>query len=220
MRSFIVTLAAAAGLGLDGAASAAPIDWSDGFLLQGRGGVVSPLVLVGFDPQPDPPGDPVTRLDATSPVQPQLVIPNQSNPPGGVQLFDLFLALEVAGVDLTIVPSVFPSDTVPTLELEVRQASRTGPLLFDVFFDFATSSGGLVEPGSVVGFDPQPDPPGQFGATFGLTLGFSRLSEVTVAMRTVDAQGNRLSLATVPEPSSALGFAFGLAACARARRWR
>jgi hypothetical protein len=201
-----------------GAASAAPVDWTEAFALQGRADL-DPAVLVGFDPQPEPPSAPArAELDLRDPSAPILVLRDQSNPSGALQLFDLFFALDAGGRSITIIPCVLPSGASPRLELDVRADSVTGPLLFTALFDFATSSGGLVDPGSVVGFDPQPDPPGEFGATFGLTLAFDRLSDVTVHFTLFDAQGEPVRFAEVPEPASAALVGVGLALCARARR--
>lgn len=50
-------------------------DGSGGFALTSRGGVVNPGVLVGFNPQPDPPGTPPTDIsfsNSTNPVLSQL----------------------------------------------------------------------------------------------------------------------------------------------------
>jgi hypothetical protein len=217
MRSAASILALATIVGFSAPCVAATIEWGNAFALQGRGGDLDPAVLVGFDPQPEPPGD-ATELDLADRSAPLLILRNQSNPASGLQLFDLFFALDVPGEAITIVPCVLPSETSPTLELEVRSDSRTGPLLFSLFFDFATSSGGLVDRASLVGFDPQPDPPGEFGASYGLTLAFTKLSDVQVRFTMFDPSGEPVRFAEVPEPASLLLVGVGLAACAARRR--
>jgi len=174
-------------------------------------------VLVGFDPQPEPPADARAVLDLSDRTAPLLILREQSNPPGGLQLFDFFLAVDV-GQTIAIIPCVLPSDLEPRLELEVRADTATGPILFEIFADFSTSSGGLVDPGSVVGFDPQPDPPGEFGARFGLTLAFDRLSDVQVRFSMAALDGAPLAFTQVPEPSAVALLGLGVAACAASRR--
>jgi hypothetical protein len=198
-------------------AGAASVDWSEAFALQSRGAGLDPAVLVGFDPQPEPPVTGRAALDLTDRTAPLLILRDQSNPPGGLQLFDFFLAVDV-GQTIAIVPCILPSDLEPRLELEVRADTATGPILFAVFADFSTSSGGLVDPASVVGFDPQPDPPGEFGASFGLTLAFDRLSDVQVRFAMAPAGGAPLAFTQVPEPSAVALLGLGVAMCAASRR--
>lgn len=218
MRCFRTSwIALTASLVLASPALAASVDWSGAFALQSRGAASNPAVLVGFDPQPEPPAVRGTRLDLSERTAPLLVLPDQSNPPGGLQLFDFFLAVDV-GQTIAIIPCVLPSDVAPRLELEVRADTATGPILFEIFADFSTSSGGLVDPGSVVGFDPQPDPPGEFGARFGLTLGFDKLSDVQVRFAMAPPDGAPRAFTQVPEPSALALLGFGVAACAESRR--
>jgi hypothetical protein len=197
--------------------AAASVDWSGAFALQSRGAGLDPAVLVGFDPQPEPPADARAALDLSDRTAPLLILREQTNPPGGLQLFDFFLAVDL-GQTITIIPCILPSDVSPRLELEVRADSVTGPILFAVFADFSTSSGGLVDRESVVGFDPQPDPPGEFGASFGVTLAFDRLSDVQVRFSMAPPDGAPLAFTQVPEPSAVALLGLGVATCAASRR--
>lgn len=209
---------ALASLSLAPSATAASIDWSEAFALRARGAGLDPAVLVGFDPQPEPPIAARAALDLADRTSPILVLRDQSNPPGGLQLFDFFLAFDVPGQTIAIIPCFLPSDRLPQLELEIRSDTATGPLLFTLLADFSTSSGGLVDPASVVGFDPQPDPPGEFGARFGLTLAFDELSDVQVRLSVWPADGPPLAFTQVPEPSAFALLGLGVAACAASRR--
>jgi hypothetical protein len=215
-RSFGIALAAL--LLVAPTATAASIDWSEAFALQARGAGLDPAVLVGFDPQPEPPVAARAALDLADRTSPVLVLRDQSNPSGGLQVFDFFLAFDVPGQAIAIVPCFLPSDRLPQLELEVRSDTATGPLLFTLVADFSTSSGGLVDPGSVVGFDPQPDPPGAFGARFGLTLAFDKLSDVQVRFSMLPADGPPLAFAQVPEPGAAALLGLGIVAIGTLRR--
>jgi hypothetical protein len=217
-HSRVSWIAVVAILAITRSAGAASVDWSEAFALQSLGAGLDPAVLVGFDPQPEPPADARAALDLSNRTAPLLILRNQSNPPGGLQLFDFFLAFDVAGQAITIVPCFLPSDRLPQLEFEVRSDAATGPLLFTLVADFSTSSGGIVDRGSVVGFDPQPDPPAAFGARFGLTLAFDKLSDVQVRFSVLPADGPPLAFAQVPEPSALALLGLGVAACGALRR--
>lgn len=205
-------------LSLAPSATAASVDWSEAFALQARGAGLDPAMLVGFDPQPEPPITARAVLDLADRTAPTLVLRDQSNPPGELQLFDFFFAFDVPGQAITMVPCFLPSDLDPRLELEVRSDTATGPLLFTLLAEFSTSSGGLVDPASVVGFDPQPEPPGAFGARFGLTLAFKELSDVQVRFSVSPADGPPLAFTQVPEPSALALLGLGVAACSALRR--
>ncbi len=126
-------------------------DGSPGFSFSTAGGTVNPGVLVGFNPQPEPPGD-VTRLNLRDPTQPLFVAPS--------------------GGSYIVTVSLFPG--TPSLLLPaVPEPGRTG--MTQTFCDGSVSvmcdgsvfvlSLGLFGPGGVIdwaAFNPQPDPPGVF----------------------------------------------------------
>ena len=77
--------------------------------------------------------------------------------------------------------------------------------------------GAGLDPVMLVGFDPQPDPPGEFGARFGLTLAFKELSDVQVLFSVLPADGPPLAFTQVPEPSALALLGLGVAVCAASR---
>ena len=183
---------------------AAPIvDWADAFRLEASGGVTDPVVLIGFNPQPDPPVR-ITTLDLRDPTAPRLVITGQSNP----QLFILFLAIGVGELHGPGTPMMdFDLPPLSGADLSSYQFRATGDgSVHDVTLTFSTSSAGIIDGTSIVGFNPQPDPPGDFGAfdVMGLEFGFTSLSDAIVTLQITDGAGTPLSFAatTVPEPAT------------------
>lgn len=104
----------------------------------------------------------------------------------------------------------------------VAIARSAGAASVDWSEAFALQSRGAgLDPAVLVGFDPQPDPPGEFGASFGVTLAFDRLSDVQVRFSMAPPGGAPLAFTQVPEPKSALSIAAAFEAIAwRCRRLR
>jgi hypothetical protein len=173
-----------------------------GFQLSTSGGPVNPGVLVGFNPQPDPPGTPEPLLDFANRFSPLVV----QTADGSVFKFELsFTGLE-AGL---LLPAVQKPDVDGKTEFQFRLPDGT------VFVADLTFSG----PGGVsswVSFNPQPDPP---GSPLGYFVGFG--ADASVALQ-LSENGVPLSF-MVPEPSTwalmGLGFAtLGLLAYRKASR--
>jgi hypothetical protein len=181
------------------AARATTVNWDHAFALQSAGGLQNPGVLVGFNPQPEPPAR-ITELDTSVPPEPVLILRDQENPDGGHQLFDVFLALAHPGVQFSFTGPVQVNKT--TVHTQARDDA--GAALFDIQFEIVSSSGGVVDPGSLVGFNPQPEPPAGYLGGFGMTFGIDSLSDVFVTLRVFDSEGTQLSFAEVPAPG---GFA-------------
>jgi hypothetical protein len=184
---------------------ALPVDWGEAFQLEASNGIVDPAVLVGFNPQPDPPGT-SARLDLRDPTAPLLVIAGQANP----QLFHFYLAMSCDGS----VKCALTLPALPTTDFDqyaFTASSAAGELT--VLLEFATSSLGIIDGTSVVGFNPQPDPPGDFGAgVMGLEFAYTSLSDAMVTLRIFDETGTPLgfAIAAVPEPAALSLFCLGL----------
>jgi hypothetical protein len=224
----VAGIAAAAALSLAGAARANPVDATIitphvdmgggfmGFALSSHGGPVNPGVLVGFNPQPDPPGDTVgfnpqpdppgdgtSVLDLAIPGNP--IIVNRST---GAWYGFLF---EIAGMGDG---SVRHFVDAPNADGFTGFSSIIGGHEVDVAFHF--SPGG--DPASWVGFNPQPEPPGDF-----VGQGIFYAPDPWASF-TMDIDGQRLSFSPgAPEPGAwalmLLGVG-GLGAALRTQRRR
>lgn len=181
------------------------IPWDGAHELVTSSGIVNPEVLVGFNPQPDPPrsGD----LSLLDPTTVQLMLPNQSTG----QMFKFFFAVNMAGTELVVEDPEIPLSDFGSLVIKVKSNTEVseGVFLlvdvFDVLLDFTTSSAGLVDLASLVGFNPQPDPPGEYdgAGSFAMQFTYTSLSDAFVTMRIRDVTGGFLELRprdNAPEP--------------------
>lgn len=183
-------------------------DGIKGFALQGSlpstggGPVINPGVLVGFNPQPDPPGDATVLFlgDGTNPVLFNRALePNYQFilsfvnlfPPGPCHTaFDMPGAGGITSMHCSADFGDGSVDIAATLQF-------TGP-------------GGVV---SWVAFNPQPDPPGDFAA---YDVGFGGL-DASVRL-TLTVNGEPVSFTLAPEPATLGLFGAGLVALAARRR--
>ena len=200
---------------------ARPVPWLQAFGLAGSGGLVNPGLLVGFNPQPEPPARIAELSFAANPMgdmyppDPILTLRDQTQTAGTPQFFDVFVALGVPMVELSFSAPAIAAG-VPGVRTEARTAG--GELLFQILLDLSSSSGGIVDPASLVGFNPQPEPPaGYASGAFGMSFAMTSLSDVMLRLQVFDAEGNPITLRSVPEPPALV--ALGLAMLAL-QRWR
>ena len=211
----MMSAAVAAGLLGVGAAAASTLppakpnyifpDGFKGFALVSSGGLINPGVLVGFNPQPDPPGIPLTTLNLEDPFRPVLFN-------GALGDFGLEFTLTGLGA------FTLPTPDAPNADGDTGIEFITGGHTIDVTFHIGP---GPVD-GSWVGFNPQPDPPGD--ATFGVKMTFPQQVD-PMASFGVAVDGTNLSFALAPsgapEPAAwalmLVGFG-GLGVALRARR--
>jgi|GEM_PF-6172457 len=184
----------------------------DLFATTGSGGPINPGVLVGFNPQPDPPGSPVPLLDLTDPTHPSLSLT-------GVGTYSILFGFN----DASGTPYQF---TLPTAPLQGNAdghasysflATAGDGSVFQMSFDLSGING------AAVGFNPQPDPPGFGGSIVGFSFQGDPMMSWTLDSGTLDGNGNFspsgvLSFDQVPEPATMMLFGSGLLALGMVRR--
>src|SRR5579871_1104166 len=170
------------------------------FALNSSGGELNPGVIVGFNPQPDPPGFPT--LDLADPFEPALV------KPAGPATFDFVMSF--TGLPGVLLPAVqMPgADGVTTFMFDY------GRHAFDVAVSFSGPGGGA----DWVSFNPQPDPPGVW---FADAVTFAGAGDPAMSFSMTE-DGTSLRFMAAPEPSTwaliGLGFvALGVLGYRRAK---
>lgn len=175
----------------------AQVDWSNTVVFQTHGSSFEdPLILLGFNPQPDPPTGDFPLVD----VSPDGMMVSLSRNTNGTSNFRILFGI-TDGVFFEINAAGEPD--VGQFQFDVMDGG-SGALMFDVLFDISTDSGGVPEEFSWVGFNPQPDPPGLAlgGDTIGFDFEFTSLSLATLEVRIQDSEGTMMTFTKVPEPSS------------------
>ncbi len=111
---------------------------------------VHPALVVGFNPQPDPPGiDGQVRIEEGRPVL--ATVARRGN------VFGLTIGMKDATGAYRIAFRA-PRDAADITELRFTATASDGRSYL-IVVDVA-SFGGFVDPGSIRGFNPQPEPPG------------------------------------------------------------
>jgi hypothetical protein len=183
-----------------------------GFSLATFGGPVNPGILVGFNPQPDPPGVNGDLVPAVTPTFLNLRDPFRPTleNAGEQGAWSLHFWIQDFG-DGSVTPPPAPNS-----DGFVSFRHVLGDHVFDITFDVGP---GPVDPASWVGFNPQPDPPGK---GFGVAFDFVGRADPFFAF-SIDVDGKPLSFSATPEPAgwAVMLAGFGLAGAAlRARRRR
>jgi hypothetical protein len=171
-----------------------PTDWSQVRIFQQGFATTNPLILFGFNPQPEPPA--ATGFWTTGGTSATRSIDGVS----GDQLFVILIGLgQGSTLDLTALPRRLPVG--PLLLPAVQQVRLAGPRTSSrLEIDISSSSGGFAT--DIVSFNPQPEPPAIFGDfdVWGLQFRISSLSTATVGFAVQDANGARVTLTDVTPP--------------------
>jgi hypothetical protein len=191
------------------AVAAAAVDWSsNAFAFEPASGAADPRVLIGFSPQPVPDGE-VATLDLSNPAMPRISWVLGFEPQPFLQL----LVATYAGLGIN-------PCTAPNAGFEFQLP--LGGDVYKLHFEVSSPSGETLDPGSLVGFNPQPEPPGIFGfgwtgppapahpQSFGVDFdlqapmamsaapALAAAEGATLAFEILDPMGNPIPLALVP----------------------
>lgn len=185
-------------------------DGSGGFALLSRGGPVNPGVLVGFNPQSEPPGDRPTDLslsNASSPVLTQAP-PNACD--GSVCPAPTYqFVMSFLGIGSPTFTSAAMPDARGNTSFQFTVDGSGGPHQFEVLLNIALDFSATVQSWSWGAFNPQPEPPGDFIA-FQFTPSAAVDPQVTFSVLE-DSSPLQFRLAATPIPAALPLFASGLA---------
>jgi hypothetical protein len=179
-------------------------DGSAGFEFRTSGGITNPGVLVGFNPQPDPPGFPTTTADLRDPTSPVF---DQTT---GTSAYLVTVSLLLPGTPSLLLPADLEADGSVRVTCDGSVAKACDGSVFQISLAFPAD-----DVTSWSSFNPQPDPPGIYFSYLATFRGAP-----TFALSITDG-GNPLTFSPVPEPATwalmAVGFV-SLGAFAMRRR--
>jgi PEP-CTERM motif len=160
-------------------------DGSAGFEFRTSGGITNPGVLVGFNPQPDPPGFPTTTADLRDPTSPVF---DQTT---GAIAYLVTVSLLLPGTPSLLLPAVLEADGSVRVTCDGSVAKACDGSVFQISLAFPAD-----DVTSWSSFNPQPDPPGIYFSYLATFRG-----EPTFALSITDG-GNPLTFSPVPEPAT------------------
>ena len=174
---------------------AVPVDWGRTFVFSSQGGFVNPLFRVGFNPQPEPPGD-LPILDLSDLTQPIITVPE-----AGFSSGDMRMLFGISS------PYTFNASGGPVGSMYSFLAEPPGGSLLPdltIELDMNTGGGGVPVPGSWAFFNPQPEPPLPDASPDGLGIDFTFdiTSPGTLTFRVLENGIDPLTFTVIPEPSA------------------
>jgi hypothetical protein len=162
-------------------------EWTNAFALQAKtpGG---PLVRVAFDPQPEPPV--ATTVNLASATQARFSTATTA------AAFRTLVSVSREGKILSLDPAVF-DQAKGTVRLVARDA--TGRPAYQITLTVRDAASPNVAPGSLVGLNPQPLPPGDAGAAaFGFGGTFAAAARATLTVTIADMRNKAIALSLRP----------------------
>lgn len=202
VRGLLATFAVAALPGIGRAAEIVRPNPSpqDLHVLATSGGLENPEVIFAFNPQPDPPGD-HSLLDLSNPEAPSLLLPAVDE---AVELVVGFPYGSFTFSNVPLGPTVTDRGAVFQFDATAGDGSE---------YQVELTLGGYE--GDWASFNPQPDPPGDIGASF------TGDPQATLSIFQIEGSTDApLSFSAVPEPATLGLLGLGSLALTAARRRR
>ena len=191
-------------------ANATTTPWDEAIPLRIDAGVENPLVLFGFNPQPEPP--PLFfRNDLLDPLAAERQI-------SGVQPTPFILFLGGQGGRFSV-----PSEPIVDFDQLSIGFTTFGGQVLELRFSFSPQGDGDLSTGisDPLFFNPQPEPPPQYTDSTGFQFAFETFADgdpVSIQLEVFDEGGAVLPIAAVPLPPAAFLLTPALVFLANSRR--
>jgi hypothetical protein len=186
-------------------ANATNVNWSSAVPFTVNAGVESPLVLFGFNPQPEPPPSGLVTNSFFDPAAATLEL-------SGIEPTPFLFFTAAKGGSFAFPPEPIMDFDSLTIPFTTSGGSRLS-------FLFSLSPGGDGDASSGISdplfFNPQPEPPPGFDDSIGFLFAFNDLSgvdTVQLSLQVLDDSGQALGLSPVPVPAAAWLFGTALIA--------